>query len=544
MATPAQTLLEAYPPASGRLWMAFILPAVGFALAGYFATAVPGHEGPGRLIVWFGLAIAAVMPAVLVNFHFLRLQRQLAARAGFGTAAADAAAEPAEDDACPALIPSACDLAAVGDAVRAALKDPARRKGLGLDIVVDPRTGPPVMADAHCLARVLTALAANAVKFTEHGGVTVRIATLDESMSGCLLRFSVDDTGVGISREFQARLFGSYVSPPAPEPAPEGPEARLTTARKLTELMGGKLRISSEPGVGTRFWFDLRLAIAADAPTSDAAATISKGACCAEPRRILAAARNPAQLHLLREMLAADGHELTTAGSGTAALELLQDKDEWDIVLLDEDVPDMVAATLLQAYRFGASRPAPVFLIADDVSPAFRSAAEKSGAAGVLAKPIRAEEVRRAVAAAGSRSRGTDRDVMTPALRAVPIVYVDVGAIDRLAEIGARPGFLSEMIDQATADIDRNVGELTAALAAAEFERVRDAAHAIDCLAQDVGAVRLARLAASIMRRNAPELAARRQRLAGELRETAAHTVSALRNLRSRPRPPGTGTSG
>jgi CheY-like chemotaxis protein len=519
--TTLQTTVDTPAQAIVRPWMTFVLPAIGLALTGYFASAVPGNEGPARLLLWVALGIAAMMPAIVVHFHLLRFQGHPGAVARIDPTLGQTAsfvAEPMDPMPSSVLMPAACDLAGVAEKVREAVKDVVRRKGLGLDIVVDSRILQPVIADAHHLARALTNLAVHAAETTDHGGVTVRITMIDPSMSGYLLRFSVEDTGAGISRDLQARLFGPLERRPASGHASDDVSG-LSTARTLTDLMGGRLRVSSDPGVGSRFWFDLRLPLSAEPIGGVATGDIPM----AGPKRVLVADANPTSLHLLREALANDGHEVSTADCGALALDLLQASEEWDVVLLDADLPDMSAETLAQTCRFGASKPASIHL---------------------LDAPVDTDEVRRMVEAAASRRRMDSDDATMPILRAVPIVYIDEDTIGRLAAISTQPDFLAELIAQAIAGIERNSRELAAALDAGEFERVRDAAHALDAIARDVGAIRLARLASSIMRRNAGELETRRQRLVDELRETASHTVATLEMLPSRWQPANTGTTG
>lgn len=518
----SQTTVETPVPAIIRPWMAFVFPAVGLALTGYFASAAPGNEGPARLLLWFALGIAATMPAVVVHFQLLRFHGRSSPTVRTDptlSQAADFTAEPMDPMPSPVLMPGACNLAGIADTVRNAVKDLARRKGLSLDVVVDPQIRQPVIADAYHLAQVLTKLATHAIESMDHGGVTVRIIMLDPSMSGYLLRFSVEDTGAGISRELQASLFGPLARRSEPSFAMGETKSGFATARMITDLMGSRLSVASDSGVGNRFWFDLRLPLSMESVN----VITPRDTPTAGPRRILIAGANPASICLLRELLSNDGHEVSIADSGALALELLQGAEEWDVVFLDTELPDMNADTLAQTCRFGASKPTPIH---------------------VLDTPVDTDDVRRMVAAAASRKRMDDQDATTPVLRAVPVVYVDEEAIGRLAAISTRPAFLAELVTGTIAGIGRNTGELVSALNAGEFERVRDAAHALDALARDVGAVRLARLASSVMRGNASDLESRRQRLVDELRETVDRTVETLDMLRSRRRPANTGTGG
>lgn len=512
----SHTTAEPPLPALLRPWMAFVLPALGLALAGYFTSTVPGNDGAAPLLLWLALGIAATMPAVVVHFQLQKFQGRSNPVIRTDPTLRPVAGpvdDPADPMHSPVLVPDTCDLAGIAGTVRDTLKDQVRRKGLRLDVVVDPHVKQPVIADARHLARVLTNIAAHVAEGMEHGGVTVRITMLDPSMSGYLLRFSVEDTGAGISRELQASLFGPMARRSEPGFALDETASALATARGIVDLMGSRLRISRDPGVGSRYWFDLRLPLSAE----------PAGAGTAGPKRVLIAGATPVSVTLLREIFANDGHEVSVAESGTSALELLQSSAEWDIVFVDADLPDMSADTLANTYRFGTSTPAPIH---------------------VLDTPIDMDGMRRLVAAAARRQRLEAREATMPVLRAVPVVYVDETAIDRLAAVGSRPDFLAELIARTIAGIERNKRELVAALDAGEFERARDAAHALDGLAREVGAIRLGRLVATTMRQSASELESGRRRLGEELHETADRTVEALEMLRSRFQSANTGTTG
>lgn len=437
------------------------------------------------------------------------------------------------------LAPASCDLHTIAETLRAALHAQATQKGLIFEVLIDARVQQPVVADAHYLGRILMNLAGNAVKFTERGKVTVRIALLEISISSYFLRFSVEDTGVGIASADQEHVFEPFVQLPNSSRRAGGTGLGLTLSRDLVKLMAGELHLLSEPGVGSRFWFDLRL----EKKTAAAASTnVVQDGSSAQPRRILLVDDNLTNLHLLREVLMLDGHTVATADSGKAALELLRGGEEWDVIFLDYNLPDMSGATLLQTYQFGTTRPAPAYFLTADASPMTRAALSKCKATGVLAKPIRTEEIRAAIANATTAPAADARQSEPPALRAVPISYVDMAVIDRLAEISKRPTFVAEMIERALLDIDRNVRDLTDTILAGKSADVRDAAHALKGVAQEIGAVRLGNLATSMMRSDDAELAAAGPRMLEELHETTARTVSALEDLGVSLRPLNVGT--
>jgi PAS domain S-box-containing protein len=119
---------------------------------------------------------------------------------------------------------------------------------------------PSVTADDMRLRQVLLNLMSNAVKFTDHGQVTLRVQRLGLGTDGrAKLRFEVEDTGVGMTPEQAARLFQPFEQVGDTRRRAEGAGLGLAISRQLVRLMGGEIRLDSQPGRGSRFWFDLEL---------------------------------------------------------------------------------------------------------------------------------------------------------------------------------------------------------------------------------------------------------------------------------------------
>ena len=142
----------------------------------------------------------------------------------------------------------------------------AAAKGLALHLRLDPGTPWRVRAAPRQLHQALVNLVGNAIKFTDRGHVTIRVAPLRQEGTIVWLRFAVEDTGIGLSPEAQASLFQRFVrSDESERRGISGSGLGLSITRELVELMGGAVGLSSTPGVGSTFWLELPLALEPEA---------------------------------------------------------------------------------------------------------------------------------------------------------------------------------------------------------------------------------------------------------------------------------------
>ena len=153
------------------------------------------------------------------------------------------------------------DLHALVNSTCRILSAQAATKSVDFVVSMMPEVPPAVRGDPHYLRQVLINLAGNAVKFTEHGSVTVHVSAQDETGSSVRLKFSVRDTGVGIPPEAQSKIFESFTQAERSTTRRFGGTGLGTTiAKQLVGLMGGKIGLESAVGLGTTFWFELELA--------------------------------------------------------------------------------------------------------------------------------------------------------------------------------------------------------------------------------------------------------------------------------------------
>jgi two-component system sensor histidine kinase RpfC len=149
-----------------------------------------------------------------------------------------------------ALVNSTCRIVASQAAV----------KGVDFVVSIMPEVPPAVRGDPHHLRQVLINLAGNAVKFTEHGSVTVHVSVQAETEAAVRLKFSIRDTGIGIAPEAQAKIFESFTQADQSTTRRFGGSGLGTTiAKQLVGLMGGRIGLESAIGLGSTFWVEIDL---------------------------------------------------------------------------------------------------------------------------------------------------------------------------------------------------------------------------------------------------------------------------------------------
>ncbi|WP_146115935.1 response regulator [Malikia granosa] len=262
----------------------------------------------------------------------------------------------------------------------------------GLELVVDVAQDVPrdLIGDPLRIGQVLINYANNAVKFTEQGTITIRVALEpgQEPADELLLRFSVQDTGIGISPEQCALLFQSFQQADSSTTRKYGGTGLgLVISKRLAELMGGQVGVVSEPGQGSTFWFTARLGLGADQPRRWLAQPDLQG------RRILVVDDNDPAREVMGEMLRSMGFAVSTVASGPLALAELSQAaaagQPYEVVFLDWKMPGMDGVTV--ARKIAAlplpRRPLVLMVTAYDRGELLELS-EEVGISDVLVKPV------------------------------------------------------------------------------------------------------------------------------------------------------------
>ena len=229
----------------------------------------------------------------------------------------------------------------------------AEWKEISLNIEVDPNVPFSVEGDPVRLRQVLINLVSNALKFTEHGSVTIKAHCVENSTEDVVIKFEVTDTGIGILPEVLPLIFDRFAQADGSTTRRFGGTGLgLSIARQLSELMGGTIGAESTFGAGSIFWFTARLALYsgqlpdAEYDLIESDSTVPSQVCA----KVLVVEDTRVNREVCCELLMHLGHSATVANNGLEALELLL-KDRFDVVLMDCQMPVMDGYEATQKYR-------------------------------------------------------------------------------------------------------------------------------------------------------------------------------------------------
>ncbi len=236
------------------------------------------------------------------------------------------------------------DLRANIEDVGTAMAFQAAAKGLELIVNVEPQLAGRVIGDPQRLRQCLVNLVGNAIKFTQAGEIVIEVRTKPVDNGDSLTYFEVRDTGMGIADETLRTLFQPFVQADSSTTRHFGGTGLgLSIVRRLIELMGGEIGVSSEVGLGSRFFFTLALKPAAPVTPERRIRSDAGG-------RILIVDDNVTNQRVLSSQLVHAGYTVTTVSGGAAALDELLNAaasgHPFDMVITDFQMPDMDGAML------------------------------------------------------------------------------------------------------------------------------------------------------------------------------------------------------
>jgi CheY-like chemotaxis protein len=292
----------------------------------------------------------------------------------------------------------------------------AHEKNLELLCDIAPDVPELVAGDPGRLRQILLNLMSNAIKFTSHGEVAVRVAIDAEDGDTRVLKFTVSDSGIGIPTEKRVSIFSPFTQADSSTTRMYGGTGLgLTISARLVAMMGGRIWLESEVGQGSRFHFTVRLKVSGKR---------------AESRLMVPLIEQPAQPTYLHILLAEDnrinqlvatrslekmGHSVVVVGNGKEALLLLK-TGSFDLVLMDIQMPEMDGLTTTLRIRDGETithAHIPIIAMTAHAMKGDRERCLAAGMDGYISKPVIALELEIAIAEALQGPKGVEQTRMS-----------------------------------------------------------------------------------------------------------------------------------
>ena len=296
------------------------------------------------------------------------------------------------------------DLRSTVDGVAATLAQRAEDKGLELACLIYHDIPSRLRGDPGRLRQILVNLVGNAIKFTQQGEVVIQVGLESETDTNAVLRFSVNDTGIGIPKERQAAIFERFTQVDGSITRQYGGTGLgLTISKQLVEMMNGEIGIESEIGKGSTFWFTATFEKQPIVPEPPTSLNVDL-----QDLHVLGIDDNATNRMVLTKILENYGCRISTIDSGQSAVETLRSAfemgDPYRLVLLDMQMPVMDGEQILKAIKADPIVGNVSVITLTSVGRRGDAARlEALGAAGYLLKPVKQSELLTAIGTILSR---------------------------------------------------------------------------------------------------------------------------------------------
>jgi CheY-like chemotaxis protein len=359
------------------------------------------------------------------------------------------------------------------------------------------------VGDPSRLRQIIINLVGNAIKFTETGGVTVRVRPA-ESAEGLkpgdpvTMVFSVADTGVGIPEHKQRDIFQSFLQ--ADDSITRkygGTGLGLAICQLLVGLMGGELSLESQEGRGSTFTFTTDLKVGDPAAVERERLEAETPPPETEPMTVLLADDNPLNRELATTLLSEQGHRVLAVKNGIEALNALRESP-FDLVLMDVQMPIMDGVSATRAIRdpnSGALNPnIPIVALTAHALKGDRERFLDAGMDDYIAKPIQMRDFYNTIARVSGGRRPKAPEPKKE--RRVPVPSGKPFDRDSALEmLGGKQALLSRMDEIFLRDVPGELKELADFFAQRDWQNAKRMAHSIKSSARTIGAQRLGAIA-------------------------------------------------
>ncbi len=368
----------------------------------------------------------------------------------------------------------------------------AHQKGNKVSYTLDDNVPAYVKADETRLLQILSNLTSNALKFTENGSVSITVKPVSVSSNSTELEVRVTDTGIGISPSNLQKLFNAFQQVDnSTSKNYGGTGLGLAISREFCKMMDGDIGVESEEGKGSTFWFRIKLALgdsALAAKTKKEQNLSIAGTLHAVHARVLLVDDNATNRKVASQILMKAGCEVLMASSGQEAINVLQKDSNFDLVLMDIQMPEMDGMETTRRLKVLnlASLPPIVAMTAY----AMKEDRERFLAAGMddyLAKPIRAQQIIAMVSRWVSEGHGSVEEALVNT-----DFVVDEEVLASLSDaVGGDPAFVQSMLEEFIAEAKEQISAAISAHSSGNCKGVQSELHTLKGNSGTLGAAQV-----------------------------------------------------
>ena len=262
-------------------------------------------------------------------------------------------------------------------------------KGLAYNVEIDEKIPDILCGDAVRLTQVLVNLLGNAIKFTESGGIRLSALLLRSSEREAEIQITVADTGIGIAKEEQARIFERFQQAEAETTRKFGGTGLgLSIVRQIVEIQGGKLNLISEPGKGSEFVVTIPYELPDEEKMLSEALALESDVVSIKDVKVLIAEDNPMNQQLIRHLMKNWEIQFSIVGTGAEAVEALK-TDSFSMVLMDIQMPVMDGYKAIEVIRQELQSDIPVIAMTAHAMVGEKEKCIQLGMNDYISKPLK-----------------------------------------------------------------------------------------------------------------------------------------------------------